>query len=507
MKSIKYIFFLLIFGALFAQETTDNAKIKLGMVKINGEIVESEDIILSDSSKISFYYSASVDKSLQDDPFLFHVSLSNSTDEASKDWNEPQISYSGLPEDEYEFSVSAFDLQKRWETEKRIIKFSVNNRQAKLVDQINQLRDTIYTQDTLIASLSNRPVEVAETDSMELWIYFGLGFASASILFFLVYIFLLPKKEGNSNSKKSKNKAKKTEDSSRIDLFKLENQELKDEIAQMKEQMENLQEKTEEMKSQNRELEDNVRKLSTSKEELENLQNQKDELFAMLIHDIKNPAGIIKSLVELLRSYDLSAIDQQKIIDDIINTTSKIMSLSNEVARVLALESGHLQMEFETTKLPKLCRDIYDRFLVKAKEKQILMMYEVPNDIPDIEADEGRLDEVMSNIVSNAIKFTQSGGTIRLKGQVIDDSIVIEVSDNGQGLSQDDLTHAFKKGAQLSAKPTAGESSTGLGLWIVKKLVEAHEGKVWVRSSLGKGSTFAFSLPTKQKNNPGLVKL
>jgi signal transduction histidine kinase len=75
---------------------------------------------------------------------------------------------------------------------------------------------------------------------------------------------------------------------------------------------------------------------------------------------------------------------------------------------------------------------------------------------------------------------------------------VIEVSDNGLGLSEEDIKRAFSKGARLSAQPTNGEHSSGLGLWIVKKIVEAHHGRVWVRSILGKGSTFAFQIPVSQ---------
>ena len=76
-----------------------------------------------------------------------------------------------------------------------------------------------------------------------------------------------------------------------------------------------------------------------------------------------------------------------------------------------------------------------------------------------------------------------------------DDYIVVEVKDTGPGLSEEDLRKAFKKGVRLSSQPTGGESSTGLGLWIIKKLVEAHKGRVWVKSAVGKGSTFCFSLP------------
>jgi signal transduction histidine kinase len=120
------------------------------------------------------------------------------------------------------------------------------------------------------------------------------------------------------------------------------------------------------------------------------------------------------------------------------------------------------------------------------------------DDLPETEFDPQRMDEVIDNLLSNAIKFTPQGGSIRIKTSKELNNIVLEVSDNGLGLTEEDLQNTFKRGVRLSARPTAGESSSGLGLWIVRKLIEAHKGRVWVKSAIGKGSTFAFSIPMKQ---------
>ena len=136
------------------------------------------------------------------------------------------------------------------------------------------------------------------------------------------------------------------------------------------------------------------------------------------------------------------------------------------------------------------------------------LLLDLPDGLPFAQFDAQKISEVIDNLVSNAIKFTPKNGAIRIKSSLVEESIIIEISDNGLGLSEDDIKKAFKRGSKLSARPTAGESSTGLGLWIVKKLVEAHDGKVWVRSAVGKGSTFAFSIPVKQNgNSPGLVNM
>jgi len=106
-----------------------------------------------------------------------------------------------------------------------------------------------------------------------------------------------------------------------------------------------------------------------------------------------------------------------------------------------------------------------------------------------------KIDEVLDNLISNALKFSHEKGTVRIRTHKQDSNILIEISDNGLGLSEEDIKEAFQRGAKLSAKPTQGEPSSGLGLWIVKKLIEAHKGRVWVKSTLGKGSTFSISLP------------
>jgi signal transduction histidine kinase len=101
----------------------------------------------------------------------------------------------------------------------------------------------------------------------------------------------------------------------------------------------------------------------------------------------------------------------------------------------------------------------------------------------------------MNNLISNAIKYTYPGGRVRVYCEAQSELIVTHVEDTGQGLNEKDLRDIFSSFKKLSARPTAGESSTGFGLAIVKKIVELHHGKVWVESEHGKGSTFSFSLP------------
>ncbi len=288
------------------------------------------------------------------------------------------------------------------------------------------------------------------------------------------------------------------------EALKIENESLRTELAQLRSQVDRMQDRSSDLKVANKELSSAINKLQNKQSKLEDLQSQKDDLFAMLIHDIKSPAGIIKSLVELLKSYDLSAQEQAEIIEDLIITTQKIVSLSNEITRVLSLETGNLRIDYDNIDMNMVLDDVFHRFGILAAEKG-LRFNKNYKELPTIWADHAKIDEIMSNLISNAIKYTDDGGQVSIEAKQSGSAILISIRDTGQGLSIDDLEKAFKKGAQLSATPTAGESSTGLGLWIVKKLVECHNGKVWIQSTQGVGSTFSVSLPIDKGASSGII--
>jgi len=133
-----------------------------------------------------------------------------------------------------------------------------------------------------------------------------------------------------------------------------------------------------------------------------------------------------------------------------------------------------------------------------ADRKSIALLQEVEPDLPLIIADPQRLEEVLDNLVSNGIKYSQPGATVVVRAYARDDKLYIEVEDNGLGMSEEDVRQAFQRGVRLGSKPTGGEPSSGLGLWIVKRLVEAHHGHVRIRSALGKGTTVYVELPLEQ---------
>lgn len=463
-------------------------------VKINGKAIDlnkQKEIVIRKSDTIFFRYEIKDIPKNASNRFYYRIVLRNLNDSNVRVIGINSVQYSNLQEDNYTFVAGGFDLQGRWVAKSNAIEFRVNDREAALYDKIEQYETKITELEKIKPQKSDIGGFSFERKSLIVGLIVGI---LSGIIILILYIAIT----------KNKHKGEKMADLENIVITKeeynrimTENSNLRAEISALRGQIDALQARANDMRKQNNELQERLNQLANSKEELEKLQAQKDELFALIIHDIKNPAALIKSLVDLLRSYDLSAVEKQEIIDDIAETTARIVSLSQEVTKILALETTKLMLNIEPVQIGNIIEDVVNRNYVAAKNKNIEVTYDIAKNLPDIEIDSQKIDEVIDNLVSNAIKFTQNGGKVHLRAYLENHNVVVEVNDNGLGLSEDDIKRAFQRGARLSAQPTAGETSTGLGLWIVKKLIDAHRGRVWVKSTLGKGSSFAFSLPIK----------
>ena len=276
--------------------------------------------------------------------------------------------------------------------------------------------------------------------------------------------------------------------------------ELKYEINVLKRQIDTLNMNCLNIKKQNFILEEKMVELEKNNDDLERIQQEKNDLFALIIHDIKNPTTIIKSLVELLRTYDINSTEQQTIMHDLVESTKQIISLSTEISKVLTLEGTIVQMFREWADPGRLITEITRRNSINAKNKEQTISIEIEDSLPLFQVDVPKICEVFDNMLSNAIKYTQKGGKIGVKVSNSGENIQFEFSDNGLGMNEEDLKRAFQRGAKLSAKPTGGETSSGLGLWIVKKIIEAHNGRVWIKSSIGVGTVFTINIPIKATN-------
>lgn len=272
---------------------------------------------------------------------------------------------------------------------------------------------------------------------------------------------------------------------------------VREENSELKKKIELLAGNIEDLESANCELLKQREKLVHNENRLLDLQKQKQELFSIAIHDIKNPAAAIKSYVELLEGYDLNAVEQQEIVRYLIDSTEQIISLAQKINNSVMNEDNNFEDEADDNEvsLHKIVKSIISQNIGYANKKKVQLINKTTHDTPNIVAKKSKIEEVVFNLINNAIKFSPTGTLVFVKSYFTDKSVSLEVTDNGAGIAEEDVKRAFTKGGILSAKPTGDEESSGLGLWIVKKIIEEHGGQVWLESKLNVGSTFGFKLP------------
>jgi signal transduction histidine kinase len=231
---------------------------------------------------------------------------------------------------------------------------------------------------------------------------------------------------------------------------------------------------------------------------------EKDEFLGIAAHDLKNPIGGIRGLAEMLLLYrdDLGEEQMNEMLQSMIDSSERMFELIKNLLDVNALERGGMPVHLIDFDLSMPVFLIADTYRQRAAAKNITLHYEREEGFMVV-ADEQATVQVLDNLVSNAVKYSPEGKNIylRLKKSFLpnEQTVRFEVQDEGPGLSDNDKTKLFGKFARLSAQPTGGEHSTGLGLSIVKKMVETMNGKVWCESELGKGATFIVELPAAEQ--------
>jgi PAS domain S-box-containing protein len=241
--------------------------------------------------------------------------------------------------------------------------------------------------------------------------------------------------------------------------------------------------------------------LHQSNVQLRELNEQKNEFLGMAAHDLRNPIAVIQNASSVLLRYSSENLseEQKGFLKKIYDTSKFMLELLNSLLDISKIESGKLELEISKNNYPEFVkRNIeFNRFF--ATEKGISIDSVLSDDIPLVDFDRNKIEQVLNNLISNAIKYSHPNTTIRIEVLKQQDFVVTKVIDQGQGIPKNELPHVFKPFQKASTKPTAGEKSTGLGLAIVKKIVEGHRGVIGVESEVGIGSTFFFRLPFTDK--------
>ncbi|MDQ1266772.1 MAG: hypothetical protein QG635_1924 [Bacteroidota bacterium] len=225
----------------------------------------------------------------------------------------------------------------------------------------------------------------------------------------------------------------------------------------------------------------------------------KTELLSIAAHDLKNPLNTIINLIKIIKS-EISdgSTDIVEMAEQILKTAEHMLNLIIELLNSTVIESGRLKLNKQLTDLAEIVFAIIYLNRTPAESKSQRLDFIINNDYYIIDADGLKIREAIENLVSNAIKYSPFDTKIEVKLEKIDDKIILSVKDEGPGFTPDDMTKLFCKFQRLSALPTAGESSTGLGLYIAKQIVELHDGSIWVESEHGFGSKFIIELPAQE---------
>jgi signal transduction histidine kinase len=182
-------------------------------------------------------------------------------------------------------------------------------------------------------------------------------------------------------------------------------------------------------------------------------------------------------------------------LNSIKEETDLLTRLVGELRDLTLAESGHLKLEFEPTNLAELVQRRVSQAEVIARGKNITLRMNITEGLPEIEADGRRVEQVVANLLDNALNHTPSGGIVTVAVSLDKDDALVSVADTGEGIPAEHLPYIFERFYRIDDARSRKTGGAGLGLAIAKQMVELHGGRIWVESEVGKGSKFSFTLP------------
>lgn len=251
----------------------------------------------------------------------------------------------------------------------------------------------------------------------------------------------------------------------------------------------------EELARVNNDLVTAQRELARTVGELRRLNDFKDELLGMAAHDLRNPLNTNAAFITFLLEDAESLGDDQLVLLDRLRTNSNYMlRLVESVLDFSAIQSGHVKLQLEETRLDDLARGVVETMRILADAKNVEMRYIASHELPSLQLDRIKISQALQNLVSNAIQYSSPGGVVEMRVHGREGGVEIDVEDHGPGIPDHELPDLFKPFTRLSTATLSRQRSVGLGLAIVRRLVEAHGGTISVKTEVGKGSTFTVRL-------------
>ena len=252
-------------------------------------------------------------------------------------------------------------------------------------------------------------------------------------------------------------------------------------------------------------LRDFAAQLEKANQELRRIDDIKSEFISIASHELRTPLAAIKNAILLILRGKTGEVNetQVKFLSMAERNISRLTNILNDLLNLSRIESGRMQFNFQNIELKETVEFITSSLRAQADAKKIPLDIEGPEQLPSVYGDREKIEQIMTNLIGNAIKFTPDEGQILITLKLLPrseheghgDMLSVSVKDTGIGIPKEFLDVIFEKFYQVEGSLHRSVGGTGLGLAITKRLIEAHQGKIWVESEVGKGSTFTFTLP------------
>ena len=240
-------------------------------------------------------------------------------------------------------------------------------------------------------------------------------------------------------------------------------------------------------------LEEKVRELTKANEELKELDRMKDEFISIAAHELYTPLSLLLGYAVI--ATEEATGEMQQYLEIIVDKSLQLQEVIGCMLDLKYLQAGEAFSKVEKISLKELIEAVVDEISLLIETKQQVIELDLPEDLPEIETDPRKFNLILSNLLSNASKFTPEGGQIRVEGRVEEGEVTVSVRDTGIGMPEKERERIFAPFYQVEDSLTRTHGGLGLGLAIVKSAVATCGGRIWVESEEGAGSTFSFTLP------------
>lgn len=232
---------------------------------------------------------------------------------------------------------------------------------------------------------------------------------------------------------------------------------------------------------------------------LRELDRLKSELISTVSHELRTPLASIKGYISTLLRPDVSWDDgtRAEFLQIVAEESDRLQALIDNLLQMSRIDAGVLRINKQPVQLSRLAHKVARKARLRAPDHRVAVLF--PNDMPEVAVDAAQMEQVLNNLVDNAIKYSAAGGRITIRGEVSDGNVMVSVSDDGIGISPQHLDRIFERFYRADTSQTKRIYGTGLGLSICRGIVEAHGGRIFAESTPGRGSTFTFVLPLEER--------